>query len=68
MLHIAADEVRLSEGAIDHAGGSGLKERVALALSRIEAHAGRRMMRGTGVLATTGSIAPFVGLFGTVWG
>ena len=25
-------------------------------------------MRGTGILATTGSIAPFVGLFGTVWG
>ena len=26
------------------------------------------MMRGTGVLATIGAIAPFVGLFGTVWG
>jgi biopolymer transport protein ExbB len=25
-------------------------------------------MRGTGVLATIGSTAPFVGLFGTVWG
>ncbi len=68
MLHVAADEVRLSEGAIPHADGSGLKERVTLALSRVEAHAGRRMMRGTGILATTGSIAPFVGLFGTVWG
>ncbi|HEX2152300.1 MAG TPA: MotA/TolQ/ExbB proton channel family protein, partial [Stellaceae bacterium] len=28
----------------------------------------RRMTRGTGVLATIGSTAPFVGLFGTVWG
>ena len=25
-------------------------------------------MRGTGVLATIGATAPFVGLFGTVWG
>ena len=46
----------------------GLKERVASRLSRIEAQAGRRMSRGTGVLATIGSTAPFVGLFGTVWG
>jgi biopolymer transport protein ExbB len=46
----------------------GIKERAAVALSRIEASAGRRMNRGTGVLATIGSTAPFVGLFGTVWG
>jgi biopolymer transport protein ExbB len=26
------------------------------------------MTRGTGLLATIGSTAPFVGLFGTVWG
>jgi biopolymer transport protein ExbB len=26
------------------------------------------MMRATGILATTGATAPFVGLFGTVWG
>jgi len=26
------------------------------------------MTCGTGILATVGSIAPFVGLFGTVWG
>jgi biopolymer transport protein ExbB len=46
----------------------GIKERVAVALSRIEAQSGRRMTRGTGLLATIGSTAPFVGLFGTVWG
>lgn len=46
----------------------GTKERVAIALSRIEARAGRGMTRGTGLLATVGSTAPFVGLFGTVWG
>ena len=47
---------------------SGLKERVASHLARIEAGAARRMMRGTGILASIGSTAPFVGLFGTVWG
>jgi biopolymer transport protein ExbB len=46
----------------------GAKERLAIALSRIEANAGRRMARGTGLLATIGATAPFVGLFGTVWG
>lgn len=46
----------------------GVKERLAIALSRIEARAGRSMARGTGLLATIGATAPFVGLFGTVWG
>jgi biopolymer transport protein ExbB len=48
--------------------GVGLKERVGWRLERIEAAIGRRMSRGTGVLATIGATAPFVGLFGTVWG
>jgi biopolymer transport protein ExbB len=46
----------------------GVKERTAVLLSRIEARAGRAMNRGTGALATIGATAPFVGLFGTVWG
>ena len=46
----------------------GIKERVAWLLERIEAAASRRIARGTGVLATIGATAPFVGLFGTVWG
>jgi biopolymer transport protein ExbB/TolQ len=29
---------------------------------------GRQMMRATGILATIGATAPFIGLFGTVWG
>ncbi|MDQ0132299.1 biopolymer transport protein ExbB [Neorhizobium galegae] len=68
MLRSAAEEMQLSEAALDHAHGDGVKERVGSALSRIEAYAGRRMSRGTGMLATIGSTAPFVGLFGTVWG
>jgi biopolymer transport protein ExbB len=46
----------------------GIKERVAARFERIEASVGRRMMRATGILATIGATAPFVGLFGTVWG
>ena len=46
----------------------GIKDRAATAMSRIEARAGRSMSVGTGLLATIGSTAPFVGLFGTVWG
>lgn len=68
LVRAAEQEVELSAGALDHADASGLKERVASRLSRIEAQSGRRMTRGTGLIATIGATAPFVGLFGTVWG
>jgi biopolymer transport protein ExbB len=62
----AADaELRLSG---DTLATEGIKERIASRLERLEAAAGRRMIRGTGLLATIGATAPFVGLFGTVWG
>jgi biopolymer transport protein ExbB len=60
----AAQEVRLSANL----RAEGLKERIALQLERIEMGVSRKVSRGTGVLATIGSTAPFVGLFGTVWG
>lgn len=68
LVHAAAHEMERSSSALDHAGGQGLLQRVASHLTRLEAQAGRRMTRGTGILATIGSTAPFVGLFGTVWG
>lgn len=68
MLQAAAEEMKMSADALDHVEGDGVKERVGSSLSRIEAFAGRRIARGTGILATIGSVAPFVGLFGTVWG
>jgi biopolymer transport protein ExbB len=46
----------------------GIRERTASRLQRIEVRLVRRMRRGTGVLATIGATAPFIGLFGTVWG
>ena len=64
LVATAAAEVERS-GALP---ADGIKERAALALGRVEARAARRIMQGTGLLATVGSTAPFVGLFGTVWG
>jgi len=64
-VQAAVAELELSDGAMER---EGIRERVASRLERIEANGGRGMMRGTGVLATIGAIAPFVGLFGTVWG
>lgn len=47
---------------------TGIKERVGSHMKRIELAAGKSISSGTPILATIGSIAPFVGLFGTVWG
>jgi biopolymer transport protein ExbB len=60
----AVREAVLSDGVVD----DGFKERIALRLERVEAAMSRRIARGTGLLATIGATAPFVGLFGTVWG
>jgi biopolymer transport protein ExbB len=65
LIRSADSELQLSAGAISP---DGLKERIASRLERLEAAAGRQMLRGTGILATVGATAPFVGLFGTVWG
>ncbi len=64
LMQAAASEIRQSASL----RGDGLKERIAWQLERIEMAAGRKISRGTGILATIGSTAPFVGLFGTVWG
>lgn len=52
----------------DNTDADGLKERLVSTLAREEGRAARQMAIGTGVLATIGATAPFVGLFGTVWG
>jgi len=59
------EEVKLSADTRER---EGIKERAAFRLERLVASSGRNMSRGTGPLATIGSTAPFVGLFGTVWG
>ncbi|MEZ0059761.1 biopolymer transport protein ExbB [Bradyrhizobium elkanii] len=64
IVQSASREAALSGGTFD----DGFKERIALRLERVEAAMSRQIARGTGVLATIGATAPFVGLFGTVWG
>lgn len=66
LLEAALTELRLSSDVLHDTDG--VKERVATRFGRIEAEAARGMTRGVNVLATIGATAPFVGLFGTVWG
>ncbi|HTF78543.1 MAG TPA: tonB-system energizer ExbB, partial [Bradyrhizobium sp.] len=57
IIRSAAREASLSGGIFD----DGFKERIALRLDRVEAAMSRQIARGTGVLATIGATAPFVG-------
>ena len=61
----AENELELSQGSDDN---SGIKDRTGFRLERRVAAFSRYAGRGNGYLATIGAIAPFVGLFGTVWG
>jgi biopolymer transport protein ExbB len=65
LIDAAETELRRSPDLRDV---EGIKERITARFERIEAGVGRQMMRATGILATIGATAPFVGLFGTVWG
>lgn len=64
-IFAAREEVQLSAGIEDIAG---IERRIASRLADIEAAAIRAIRSGTGAIATVGATAPFVGLFGTVWG
>jgi biopolymer transport protein ExbB len=64
LIKAARQEIKLSANL----RADGLKERIAWRLERLELASSRKISRGTGVLATIGATAPFVGLFGTVWG
>jgi biopolymer transport protein ExbB len=63
LVQAAAREAELS-----NMFDGGFTDRVGLRLDRIQAAMSRRIARGTGVLATIGATAPFVGQFVTVWG
>ncbi len=45
-----------------------LMERASSSMIGVQGELGKRLSGGLQFLATTGSIGPFVGLFGTVWG
>jgi len=65
LLAAALREARLSAGISSDAG---IKERAASSFGEIARAEARRIRIGMGLLATIGATAPFVGLFGTVWG
>ncbi len=59
------------EGASKHTGMLGaidFNDWVTMSIQRAIGHVQSRMQDGLAFLATVGSTAPFVGLFGTVWG
>jgi len=60
MAIAAADEL--------NAGKKGATPRVAQRMAIVQAEVGEELSSGMGIFATVGSIAAFVGLFGTVWG
>jgi biopolymer transport protein ExbB len=65
LLAAAIQEVRNSA---DGSSDSSIKERAASTFSEIVRMEARAVRLGMGLLATVGSTAPFIGLFGTVWG
>lgn len=65
LLAAAMREARLSAGL---SSDDGIKERATSSFAEITRAEARHMRRGMGFLATIGATAPFIGLFGTVWG
>lgn len=65
LITAASTELSASQGIVSTAG---IKERISMQFYRIEMQFNRRINAGTGLLASIGATAPFVGLFGTVWG
>lgn len=66
---IATDGLAAAEHHAKHLSGKvSLYEWVGAALRRSVNEVSGRLQGGNAVLASVGSVAPFVGLFGTVWG
>jgi biopolymer transport protein ExbB len=65
LLQAALQEIRVSPESSDAVR---IQERAASRFAEIARAEARSMRHGMSVLATIGSTAPFVGLFGTVWG
>ena len=65
LLAAAVGEVRMSSDMVIE---SGIKERAESRFAEIMRAEQRVARIGMGLLATIGATAPFVGLFGTVWG
>lgn len=64
----AQDEYHYARQKTQHFSRQSIKERVTASIERIIASEKHHLSLGISFLATTGAIAPFVGLLGTVWG
>ncbi|WP_213086075.1 tonB-system energizer ExbB [Janthinobacterium lividum] len=65
LLDDVQQELNLSHAS---APAAALKERAGFRQEQFIAQQVRAMTQGIGLLASIGAVAPFVGLFGTVWG
>ncbi|WP_315708136.1 tonB-system energizer ExbB [Brenneria uluponensis] len=68
MHAVALSELNYVKGRISQHTTQAIKERVHAQIQRIEAAEIGCATRGASILATTSAVAPFIGLFGTVWG
>ncbi len=68
MARIALREMERQPASPSIAAADAAKERVAALLRSVEAAQQRSLSRGVSILGSIGAAAPFVGLFGTVWG
>ena len=68
MAQAAVDEIAQSASLIQAGSIAGAGQRAEDRIARIEGDAVATMRRGLPVFASIGSVGPFVGLFGTVWG
>ena len=64
----AADELAALPAHVNADLRASARERLDLSLEQIEAGAVQQLRAGTGLLASIGSVSPFIGLFGTVFG
>ena len=65
LIEAAVRERQMSEGLV---ADTTIIDRCLMRAGEIVRDEARRVAAGTGLLATIGAIAPFIGLFGTVWG
>ncbi|EOF9218059.1 tonB-system energizer ExbB [Klebsiella pneumoniae] len=68
MRQVALGELNHVQGRLTSQAVQALRDRVLARIQRVEAAEARRATRGASILATTSAVAPFIGLFGTVWG
>jgi biopolymer transport protein TolQ len=65
---VRINKIMGSSPAAGESGSEGFSDSVERALRKAQIQQGARLDKALSFLATTGNVAPFIGLFGTVWG